>query len=124
MRHTHFFPAILPVDGEDCIASGKCECGLTKYFIDYYGETKEGISLKGLERRVDELNKESEVEFEKIRIPIPPRGNRAEMLDYYKNNKVRIFAQIGKYGFNTTKNRLRISRRTLYRIIKKVLPFT
>jgi hypothetical protein len=108
------------VDGEECIASGKCECGLVKYFIDYYGETKEGISLKGLEKRVAELNKKSEAEFERIRIPIPPRGNRALMRDYYGNNKDRIFAQVGKYGFNATRNRLRISRRTLYYIIKTV----
>jgi hypothetical protein len=120
MPHAHFFPAMYPVDGEDCVAYGKCECGLVKYFIDYYGETKKGISIEGLTRRVEELNKESEAEFERIRIPIPPKGNRAEMLDYQRNNRARILAQIGKYGFNATRKRLGVSRRTLYRIIKKM----
>ena len=121
MSHTHWFPAMFPVDGEDCIAYGKCECGLVKYFLDYYGETKPGVSLEGLAKRVGQLNKESEAEFERTRVPMPTRGNRAEMHDYYERNKARILAQVNKYGFNATKNKLGVSSRTLYRIIKEKL---
>jgi hypothetical protein len=110
-----------PVDDEDCVAYGICACGLKKYFLNYYGETKKGVTLKGLGQRVDELNKEAGVEFEKIRITIPPRGNRALMRDYYETNKVRILAQVNKYGFNATKVRLGISRRTLTRIVKRII---
>jgi AraC-like DNA-binding protein len=112
------------VDGEDCIAKGQCECGLVEYFLDYYGVTKAGISLKGLAQRVAELNEEAVAEFERTRIPIPPRGNRAMMRNYYSDNRARILAQVSKYGFNATSRRLRISRRTLYRIIKKTLLLT
>jgi hypothetical protein len=124
MSHTHYFPRILPVDGEDCIASGKCECGLTKYFLDYYGATKDGISLWGLARRVDELNVESVTEFERIRVPVPPKGNRVEMHDYYTRNRARIKDEVVKYGFRVTACRWGVSRKTILRIIKTVMSFT
>jgi hypothetical protein len=122
MPHTHYFPRILPVDGEDFIASGKCsECGLTKYFIDYYGVTKDGVSLRGLERRVTELNFISVAEYEKTRVPRAPRGNRASMHDYYNKNRGRILDEAKRYGIKVTARRWEVSGKTIRRIIQKVV---
>jgi hypothetical protein len=102
------------VDDEDCIAYGVCrECGLKKYFVDYYGETKPGITLEGLKKRVISLN---ESYLKGLEIPAPPRGNRSAMREYYEKNKKRIFEQIRKYGMGGTALQWGISVRTLERV--------
>jgi hypothetical protein len=118
LSHAHRFPEMFPAEGEECIAWGRCECGLIKYFIDYYGELRKGISIVRLVHRVEQLNEQAVAEFEKTRVPLPPKGNWALMRDYYESNRSRILLEISRYGVPTTARRWRVSRWTLSRIVK------
>lgn len=126
MSHSHRFAAMYPAEGEECIAYGRCECGLTKFFLDYYGEIKKGISLDSLKKRVTLLNQLAEAEYAKVAqehaaiiavIPKPPRGNWALMRDYYQMNRPWIQKEVRKYGFNNTKRRWNFSSFTLSKIL-------
>lgn len=121
MLHSHRFPAMIPADGEDCIAFGVCDCGLKKYFMDYYGELRKGVSIEGISKRVLQLNEQSLREWEEMskKAPAPSEllsvsdkpktKNLFEIHRWYNTNAAKIIDECEKYGISVTRERLGIS---------------